>query len=488
MADTERKLSAILAADAAGYIRLMRLDQAGTHAKLADHRDAVVKPCVAAHGGRIFKATVDGFLCEFTTVEDALRCAVAWQHEMAARNAGEDADRRLDFRIGVNMGDVIVEEGDIYGDGVNVAARLEGLAAPGGICISEAVQQSVKTLRDLVFEDLGPQAIKNIAEPVRAYRVLTGGEVAAPRRAPAQSWRWAAAAALVLLFAGGGFWAWDASQTEPIEPLDPANLAYPLPEKPSIAVLPFANLTGDDAQEYLADGLSEHLIASLSKLPDLLVIARNSSFTYKDKAVKVGQVAEELGVRYVLEGSVQRSGEKVRVTAQLIDAVDGYHEWAETYDREFDDIFSLQDEIGSKIVTALNVSLIEGEQARIWRATTSNTEAYELLLSGRKDREKGARGIPRAQQLFEQALQLDPEFVAAWVELANIHYYYGRSRTSESPTRSFEEAERLLQKAIALDESYPLAYTKLASVQRAWKHDIENAIELNQSAVSIAPS
>ena len=203
MADTERKLSAILAADAAGYIRLMRLDQAGTHAKLADHRDAVVKPCVAAHGGRIFKATGDGFLCEFTTVEDALRCAVAWQHEMAARNAGEDADRRLDFRIGVNMGDVIVEEGDIYGDGVNVAARLEGLAAPAGICISEAVQQSVKTLRDLVFEDLGPQAIKNIAEPVRAYRVLTGGEVAAPRRAPAQSWRWAAAAALVLLFAGG---------------------------------------------------------------------------------------------------------------------------------------------------------------------------------------------------------------------------------------------------------------------------------------------
>ncbi len=296
----ERRLAAVLAADVAGYSRLMGEDEEGTHAALSALRREVTDPQVIEHRGRIVKSTGDGFLVEFASVVDALRCAVELQRELTSRNAGIPKERRIEFRIGINLGDIIIDEHDIYGDGVNVAARLEALAEPGRICVSRVVRDQVRDKLDCAFEDMGEQQVKNIARPVHVYRIA-------------------------------------------IAELAPANAPLPLPDKPSLAVLPFQNMSSDPEQEYFVDGVVEEITTAISRLPWLFVIARNSSFTYKGKAVDVKQVARELGVRYVLEGSVRKAGNRVRITGQLIDTATGAHIWADRFDGAIDDIFELQD-------------------------------------------------------------------------------------------------------------------------------------------------
>ncbi len=381
----ERRLAAILAADVVGYSRLMEIDEAGTLAALKAHREKLIDPAIAERRGRIVKLMGDGSLVEFASVVDAVACAVAIQEGMSARNEGVPEDRRMAFRIGVHLGDVIVEGDDLYGDGVNVAARLEGLAEPGGVCISQQAYDQVETKLDLAYEDLGEQQVKNIARPVRTYRILLDGEappgVQRPKTRGLSATQIIGSAAVVVLVVAGLALAWWQPWKPDVEPASIERMACPLPEKPSIAVLPFDNLSGDPAQEYFADGITESIITTLSKIPNLFVIARNSTFAYKGKPAKIQQVAEELGVRYVLEGSVQRAGDRTRITAQLIDALSGRHLWADHYDRDVGDIFALQDDITQQVMTELEVKLTEGEMAP--DAVTAWTNA-RMALSGQR--------------------------------------------------------------------------------------------------------
>src|SRR5438477_6319293 len=339
----ERRLAAILAADVAGYSRLMGADEEGTLAALKAHRRAVLDPKTTEHRGRIVKTTGDGLLVEFASVVDAVRCAVDIQREMAERNAGVAAEQRIEFRIGLNVGDIIIDDKDIYGDGVNIAARLEGLAAPGGICVSRVVRDQVRDKLDFSFEDMGEQQVKNIARPVRTYSILLG---ASSRAAP------------------------------------PVRAPLPLPDKPSLVVLPFQNMTGDAKQEYFVDGMVEEITTAISRLPWLFVIARNSAFTYKGKPVDVKQVAQELGVRYVLEGSVRKAGTRVRITGQLIDTATGAHIWADRFDGALDDIFELQDQVASSVAGAIEPKLRRAEIDRASRKPTGSLDAYDLYLRG----------------------------------------------------------------------------------------------------------
>src|SRR6516164_3069521 len=322
----ERRLAAILAVDVAGYSRLMGEDEEGTLAALRAARHELSDPKIAEHRSRIVKTTGDGLLVEFASVVDAVRCAVEVQREMIARNAAIPAERRIEFRMGINIGDIIIEDGDIFGDGVNIAARLEALAEPGGICLSAAAHKQVRDRLDLAFDDLGEQPVKNIARPVRTYRIALGAS---------------SRAAL------------------------PAGAPLPLPNKPSLAVLPFQNMTGDTEQEYFVDGMVEEITTAIARLPRLFVIARNSSFTYKGKSVDVRRVARDLGVRYVLEGSVRKAGNRVRITGQLIDAGTGNHIWAERYDRKIADIFAVQDEIAQNVAASIEPRLYAAENIRI---------------------------------------------------------------------------------------------------------------------------
>jgi len=331
-----RRLAAILAADVAGYSRLIGADEGGTLQALRAIRAELIDPTIAAHNGRLVKTTGDGLLVEFSSVVDALRCAGEVQGGMTDRNTTVPADKRIEFRIGINVGDIVVEDGDIFGDGVNVAARLEGLAEPGGICVSVRVQEDAAGKLDLAFEDLGEQALKNIARPVRAYRVGTGS----------------------------------VSATAPESP------ALALPEKPSIAVLPFANMSGDPEQEYFADGMVEEIITSLSRIRWLFVIARNSSFTYKGQSIDVKQVGRELGVRYLLEGSVRKGGNRVRITAQLVDTFTGTHLWADRFDGSLEDVFDLQDKVSSSVAGVIEPAL---RAAEIQRSRFISTSASSLL-------------------------------------------------------------------------------------------------------------
>jgi TolB-like protein/class 3 adenylate cyclase len=333
----ERRLAAILAADVAGYSRLMGEDEEGTLAALKAIRRELADPKIAEHRGRIVKTTGDGLLVEFPSVVDAVRCAVELQREMALRNAEVPETRRIEFRIGINLGDIIIDEHDIYGDGVNVAARLEALAEPGGICVSRVVRDQVRDKVDLSFEDLGEQQVKNIARPVHVYRI-------------------------------------------PLLETARAKAPLPLPDKPSLAVLPFQNMTGDAEQDYFVDGIVEEITTAISRLPWLFVIARNSSFTYQGRAVDVKQVAGELGVRYVLEGSVRKAGNRVRITGQLIDTATGAHIWADRFDGALDDIFQLQDEVASSVVGAVEPKLRQSEIGRATRKPPTSLKAYDLYL------------------------------------------------------------------------------------------------------------
>jgi len=418
----ERRLTAILAADVAGYSRLMGADEEGTLARLEAHRRELIDPKIAEHRGRIVKTTGDGLLAEFASVVDAVRCAVEIQREMTKRNADVLADRRIQFRVGINVGDIIIDESDIFGDGVNVAARLEALAEPGGICVSRMVRDQVRDKLTLSFEDMGEQQVKNITRPVRAYRVVidaTGriSATAAPgRRGQVPRWAIATAVAAVLVLAIGAAALWRLYLHHPAPTAAGASATrQALHDKPSIAVLPFANLSGDPAQDYVADGLTDNLVDALAQNPGLFVIARNATLDYRGKAVAPRTAAKDLGVRYVLEGSVQKSGDHIRVTAQLIDAVNDNHVLSQKYDRKLTDLFALEDDLTLQIAGALDVQLRGGTIARSLAHDTRNLEAWESLVKATQTYFRfNPADASEAQKLAQRAVDLDPNYLAAW--------------------------------------------------------------------------
>jgi len=454
----KRKLAAILSADVKGYSRLMGEDEEATVRTITAYRE-VMTGQIKGQNGRVVDAKGDNLLVEFPSVVDAVLCGVEIQKELKVRNDDLTENRKMEFRIGINLGDVIEEEETIYGDGVNIAARLEGLAEGGGICVSGTAFDQVKNKLKLGYEYLGEHSVKNIAEPVRVYKVLMepeyAGEVIGEEKAKPKQWRFAAiVSAVVLIVVAGAFSVWDFYfRPPPIEPASVEKMAYPLPDKPSIAVLPFDNMSGDPEQDYLADGISENIISALSKISQLLVIARNSTFTYKGKPVKVQQVSEELGVRYVLEGSVQKSGSRLRVTAQLIDAIKGNHLWSEKYDRKLNDLFVVQDEVTKEIITALNVELTHGEQARTAAKGTDNLEAYLKFMQAKEYIYRhNVESNALAQQLAQEALDLDPKYAMASRLLGATHMHDILLGRSKSPKQSFGKAIKLVKKAIELDD------------------------------------
>jgi len=490
----KRKLAAILSADVKGYSRLMEEDEEATIRTLTEYRDIIAKQ-VKLHKGRVVDSPGDNVLADFASVVDALKCAVQTQNEIDEQNENLPVNRKMEFRIGLNLGDVAEEHGRIYGDGVNVAARIESLADPGGICISRTAYDQVRKKLTLGYEYLGEHSVKNIDEPVRVYRVLTApehaGKVIGEKTAAGKKWRRLAYSAVAcLIIVAGGLTAWNIylQKTRSITPASKKNMAFPLPDKPSIAVLPFANMSGDPKQEYLSDGLTEDIITALSKSNSLLVIARNSTFTYKSKPVKVQQVAENLGVRYVLEGSIQIDEDKVRITAQLIDAVKGYHVWSERYDRDLKDIFALQDDITKKVLTALRVKLTSGEDARIYAKSTDNLEAYLKSLEGYKYlmlHNEEANHL--ARQMFNEAIALDPNYSAAYQNLAWTYVFDVGYGWTKSRAKSLEKASEYAEKALALDDSQAYAYAALSAVH-VQKGELNEAVALREKAVDLVPN
>jgi adenylate cyclase len=449
-----RRLAAILAADVVGYSRLMGADEEGTHERLKAHLREVVDPKIREHHGRIVKTTGDGVLAEFASVVDAVRCAGEIQRAMADRDLDLAAERRLRFRIGVNLGDVIADGGDIYGDGVNIAVRLEGLAAPGSICVSGTVRDHIGDRLPYAFEDMGEQSVKNIARPVRVYAVRPEG-LAGVRTANGSS---------------------TTSSPSPV-----------VAPRLSIVVLPFTNLSNDPEQEYFADGITEDLAADLSRLENMFVISRNTAFTYRNKPVDTKQIGRELGVRYVLEGSVRRSGSQLRVNAQLIDAATDAHLWAERFGRDTSDLFALQNEITSQIANALGVELIAAEAAR----PTEHSDALDHILRGRavllKPRTRDT--YREAIDLFERALALDPQSVEAQSRLAAALVNRMLELTTDSAAADLARAEGLVDQALAASPRYAFAHFvkgRLLRAHKRWEEAIpefEAALALDHNSV-----
>jgi adenylate cyclase len=490
----KRKLTAILSADVKGYSRLMGENEAETVKTLTSYRK-IMGELIQQHRGRVIDSPGDNILAEFASVVDAVQCGVAVQNEFKARNAELPENRRMEFRIGVNLGDVIEEENRIYGDGVNIAARLESLADPGGICISKTAFDHIETKLPLGYEYLGEQTVKNITKPVGAYRVLMDPRVtvagAKEKKASIPLWRnkgiLAGAAAVLVVIIGVAVWNFY-SQAPRIEPASKEKMALPLPEKPSIVVLPLANMTQDSGQEPFCDGLTEEIITALSKTPKLFVIASNTSFTYKGKPVKVKQVAEEVGVRYVLEGSVQKHGNQVRITAQLIDALKGNHVWSESYDRELKDLFSVQDDITKSIITAVHVKLTEGEVARVYAKGTSNLHAYLKVSEARWHTSQTTKeGVLHAKQLAEEAIALDPNYAAAHMALGLAHGVTVWLGMSPSPRDSMKLCIELLQKAIALDGTLGEAYANLG-YWLVMARQYDRAVAEGERGMALAPN
>ncbi|MFB9269063.1 adenylate/guanylate cyclase domain-containing protein [Bradyrhizobium erythrophlei] len=428
----ERRLAAVLAADVVGYSRLMGRDEERTLAELKSLRQRLIDPTVATHRGRIVKTTGDGMLVEFASAVDAARCAVELQRGMAAYNAELPQEARIDFRIGIHVGDVMVDDNDIFGDGVNIAARLEGLAEPGGVCLSEDAHRQIRGKVDTAFEDMGPQVLKNITEPMRAWRARLGN---APR------------------------------STTPVTSAAETSQPLQLPDKPSIAVLPFQNMSGDPEQEYFVDGLVEDIITALSRFKSLFVIARNSTFTYKGRAVDIKQVGRELGVRYVLEGSVRKAGNRVRISGQLIKADTGTHIWADRYDGELAEIFELQDQVTHDVVGAIAPRLEQAEIERARRKPTGSLDAYDHYLRGlacsyRMDRES----IAEAMEFVGKAIELDPGFATAYGLGAWCYYWRRVNRWTTEHEREIGDAARLAASAAAFgqDDAIALSYAGMA--------------------------
>jgi len=444
-----RRLAAILAADVAGYSRLIGADESSTLERLRALRGDLLGPKIAEHRGRLVKTTGDGLLVEFASVVDALRCAVEIQREITERNATVPSNNRIEFRIGINMGDIVVEDGDIFGDGVNIAARLEGLAKPGGICVSARVREDAAGRLDLTFDDLGEQQLKNIARPIRVYRVAP-----TPAAAPAPA----------------------------------AKAGPPLPDKPSIAVLPFANMSGDPEQEYFADGVVEEIMTALSRIRWLFVIARTSSFTYKGQAVDVKQVGRELGVRYVLEGSVRKGGGRVRITSQLIDAQSGAHLWADRFDGPLEDVFDLQDKVATSVAGVIEPALQAAETARSASRPTDDLTAYDLYLRAAATFLSSSTQIPEALRLLEQAIRRDPHYGPAlgWAAVCCVRLCMdGRSEDPQADSRKGTDfARRALQ--LAGDDPGILANAAMALAY--FGEDIGTMIALIDRALTLHPS
>jgi TolB-like protein/class 3 adenylate cyclase len=453
----ERRLAAILAADVAGYSRLMGADEEGTHERLKALRRELADPKIKEHRGRIVKTTGDGLLIEFASVVDAVRCAVEVQREMAERNAGVPPDDRIEFRMGINLGDIIKDRRDIYGDGVNVAARLEALAEPGGICVSRVVRDQVRDRLAFSFEDMGEQQVKNIARPIRVHRILLGEK-------PGRSEPATGAA---------------------------ANSPLALPDKPSIAVLPFQNMSGDPEQEYFADGMVEEIITALSRIHWLFVIARNSSFTYKGQAVDVKQVGRELGVRYVLEGSVRKAGGRVRITAQLIDAVTGAHLWADRFDGSLQDVFELQDTVAVSVAGVIEPTLQTAEMRRSSDRPTNDLTAYDLYLralapirSGEWEKERYLQAL----DLLNQAIERDPRYGPALAAAAFCRQALHNAGWTRDASADRREGIDLARRALRVAGSDPDVLGLVARVLGYFGEDLGAAIALIDRSLELNPS
>jgi adenylate cyclase len=448
-----RKLAAILVADMVGYSRLMAADEAGTLARLKALRAELIDPEIASNEGRIVKVMGDGMLVVFDSVVAAVGAAAAVQKAMTLNEAGVPPGRRIAFRIGIHLGDIIIDGDDIYGDGVNLAARLEGIAAPGGICVSEDVWRQVRGKVELHFDDLGEKELKNIPGKIRVYGVNLDPARLTPE-------------------------AFEALTGERLE----------LPDKPSIAVLPFENMSGDAEQEYFADGIAEDILTTLSKISDMVVIARNSTFVYKDRAVDIRQVGRDLGVRYVLEGSVQKGGDRVRITAQLIDTQSGDHVWAERYDRTLDDIFAVQDEITREIVVALSVKLGHGEEVRIWSGGSKSFEAWECVSRGFAAHLQFTKeGNRTAQRLVRKALQIEPDDAMARAVLAWALIIGGRYGFLPDREAALVEAEALVAELIALDSMNADGHALMGNLH-ATRLRFDEAVASGERAIELAPS
>jgi adenylate cyclase len=446
----QRRLAAILSVDVVGYSRLVGLDEAGTLSRLNALRRELIDPTIAAHAGRIVKLMGDGALVEFASAVDAVTCAIEIQRQLRERDAGGSEANSIQFRIGINVGDIIIEGEDILGDGVNIAARIEGIAEPGGISISEDAWRQVQGKVAANFVDGGEQSLKNIARPVRVYRLdltpkaTTTSDV--PRPMPAQS------------------------------------------DKPSIAVLAFNNMSGDPEQEYFSDGISEDIITDLSKLSELQVIARNSTFTYKGKPVDVKQVGRDLGVRYVLEGSVRKAGNRIRVTGQLIDAESGVHIWADRFDRDLNDIFAVQDELTQEIIAALKIKLSATEKALIVGSGTTNVDAHDLFLKGRELLFVNKREtFDQTIACFRRAIELDPNYGAPIAGLAMAYIFDYQNHFTATPEKSLDQADRLVSESLAKDDKDPFAHW-VAAVVASWEKDYDRWVYEADRALSLNPN
>jgi adenylate cyclase len=491
--EVKRKLTAILSADVRGYSRLMGEDEEWTLRTLKAYKDAMGS-IIQQHRGRVVDAPGDNVLAEFASVVDAVQCGVEVQQVLRAKNAVLPESRRMEFRIGINLGDVIEEGNSIYGDGVNIAARLEGLAESGGICISGSAYEQIENKLPLKYDYLGEHEVKNIAKPVRVYRAQIEPEEPSEAKVKAKvdekKWKYLAIAAVVVaIIAVIALWQFVLRPSPPpIEKADLKKMSFSLPDKPSIAVLPFANMSEDPKKEFFSDGLTEEIITALSKTPRIFVIARNSTFTYKGKPISVKQVAEELGVRYVLEGSVRWVGDKVRITAQLVDALTGNHLWAERYDRDLKDIFALQDEITLKIINALRVKLASWEQDRMIGKGTKNLNAYLKTLQAHEQFTRmNKQGSIMAKQLAKEAIDMDPKYALPYSVMAYGHMLDLWFRFSESPEESMKLAVEAAQKALALDDSDPLVHNCLSSLY-IMQRQHEKAIASAERALELSPS
>jgi TolB-like protein/class 3 adenylate cyclase len=490
----QRRLAAILAADVVGYSRLIGEDEAGTLAALKVHRQELIDPKAAQYNGRTIKLMGDGALMEFPSVVEAVAFAVEVQLAMSARNADLSEDRQIHYRIGINIGDIVVEDDDIFGDGVNVAARLEALAEPGGICVRRNVRNQVRDKLDLDYEDRGEIEVKNIARPIRVFSVVLDDKakalatpvMAAPSVTGRHRWLAIAAVLVLGLVAAGGL-AWWQPWAPEFTPTGAEAMALPLPDKPSIAVLPFANLSGDAEQDYFVDGFTNAIITNLSKFPEFFVIASNSVFTYKGKPVRISDVGRELGVSYVLEGSFQRGADKVSVHAQLIEAANESHIWAQRYDVAPEEIFDIQNDLSQVIASTLAASVINLETSKVLTKDVTTLAAYELFLRASKYKD-GKAEVEENVRLLERAIELDPDFHEAYSELAWRYLNLWQFRLADDPDAALKRARESARKAVSLDQNDYRSHWALGQIALVADQDHDFALAEYEKAIALNPN